>query len=385
MPNNKENRVKRFYDYNLVIIIIFLTAFGLIMIYSASAYAAELGNLGHSHYFRRQGIIAVSGIVFMLLISRVDYRWLKKFPILVKLIYVMGIVSMILVTFTPLGKEVNGQKRWLDFGNGFQLQPAEIIKLVLIILIAYMVSRYYRSMGTLNNMIKFAAAIGIPVILIVGNNLSSAIIVGAIGVMMMFVADKRWWIYALGILVVVLMAWAFIVLGKIMVENGMLATYRYHRIEVWKAPEKYPRDGGYQVLQGLYAIGSGGIMGKGLGASIQKLGPLPEAGNDMIFAIICEELGLCGAGLVIVMFAFMLWRMMNIASNAPDLFGAMLVIGVMCHIGLQVVLNIAVVTGAIPNTGVILPFISYGGTSVLFLMFEMALVLSVSNQIKVEM
>jgi Bacterial cell division membrane protein len=384
MPNSKENRVKRFYDYNLVIIIIFLTAFGLIMIYSASAYSAELGNLGHSHYFRRQGIIAVSGIVFMLLISRVDYRWLKKFPILVKFMYLIGIVSMIVVTFTPLGKEVNGQKRWLDFGNGFQLQPAEIIKLVLIILIAYMISQYHKSMGTLNNMIKFAVAISIPVILIVGNNLSSAIIVGAIGVMMMFVADKRWWIYALGTLLLVLTAWAFIVLGKIMVENGMLAAYRYHRVEVWKAPEKYPRDGGYQVLQGLYAIGSGGIMGKGLGASVQKLGPLPEAGNDMIFAIICEELGLCGAGLVIIMFAFMLWRMMNIASNAPDLFGAMLVIGVMCHIGLQVVLNIAVVTGAIPNTGVILPFISYGGTSVLFLMFEMALVLSVSNQIKVE-
>ena len=143
-------------------------------------------------------------------------------------------------------------------------------------------------------------------------------------------------------------------------------------------------DGGYQVLQGLYAIGSGGLFGKGLGESIQKMGFVPEAQNDMIFSIICEELGLFGAVSVILIFLFMIYRFMLIANNAPDLFGALLVVGVMAQIAIQVILNIAVVTNTIPNTGITLPFVSYGGTSVMFLMLEMGMVLSVSNQIKLE-
>ena len=142
--------------------------------------------------------------------------------------------------------------------------------------------------------------------------------------------------------------------------------------------------GGYQVMQSLYAIGSGGFFGKGLGNSAQKLGTIPEAQNDMIFSIICEELGLFGAVSVILIFLFMIYRFMLIAENAPDLFGALLVVGVMAHIAIQVILNVAVVTNTIPNTGITLPFISYGGTSVLFLMIEMGMVLSVSNQIRLE-
>ena len=160
--------------------------------------------------------------------------------------------------------------------------------------------------------------------------------------------------------------------------------YQLGRINVWVNPVQYARSGGYQVLQGLYAIGSGGLFGKGLGESLQKLGFVPEAQNDMIFSIICEELGLFGAISVILIFMFMIYRFMVIAGNAPDLMGAMIVIGVMAHIAIQVILNIAVVTNTIPNTGVTLPFISYGGTSVMFLMLEMGMVLSVSNQIKLE-
>ena len=151
---------------------------------------------------------------------------------------------------------------------------------------------------------------------------------------------------------------------------------------IWLHPEDYEK--GYQTLQGLYAIGSGGLFGKGLGESLQKLGFVPEAQNDMIFSIICEELGLFGAISVSLIFMFMIYRFMVIAGNAPDLMGAMIVIGVMAHIAIQVILNIAVVTNTIPNTGVTLPFISYGGTSVMFLMLEMGMVLSVSNQIKLE-
>ena len=173
-------------------------------------------------------------------------------------------------------------------------------------------------------------------------------------------------------------------IGQLLVKLHILKDYQLGRINVWVNPVQYARSGGYQVLQGLYAIGSGGLFGKGLGESLQKLGFVPEAQNDMIFSIICEELGLFGAISVILIFMFMIYRFMVIAGNAPDLMGAMIVIGVMAHIAIQVILNIAVVTNTIPNTGVTLPFISYGGTSVMFLMLEMGMVLSVSNQIKLE-
>ena len=173
-------------------------------------------------------------------------------------------------------------------------------------------------------------------------------------------------------------------IGEALVKMHILKDYQLGRINVWKSPIDYARSGGFQVLQGLYAIGSGGLFGKGLGQSLQKMGFVPEAQNDMIFTIICEELGLFGAVGVIVIFMFMIYRFMVIAGNAPDLLGAMLVVGVMAHIAIQVILNIAVVTNSIPNTGVTLPFISYGGTSVLFLMLEQGLVLSVSNQIRAE-
>ena len=173
-------------------------------------------------------------------------------------------------------------------------------------------------------------------------------------------------------------------IGKALMQIKLLQPYQYRRIEAWLNPELDPEGKSFQVLQGLYAIGSGGLFGQGLGQSIQKLSFLPEPQNDMIFAVTCEELGLFGAVPVIFMFLFMLYRFLVIAGNAPDLFGAMLVTGVLAHIAIQVVLNIAVVTNVIPNTGITLPFISYGGTSVLFLMIEMGMVLSVSNQIRLE-
>ena len=161
-----------------------------------------------------------------------------------------------------------------------------------------------------------------------------------------------------------------------------LERYRADRIKIWLNPEAYEK--GYQTLQGLYAIGSGGLFGKGLGESMQKLGFIPEAQNDMIFSVICEELGLFGAVCVILLFLLMIWRFMIIANNASDLYGALVVVGIMAHLSIQVILNIAVVTNTIPNTGISLPFISYGGTSVLFLLAEMGLALSVAKGIKFE-
>jgi cell division protein FtsW len=228
-------------------------------------------------------------------------------------------------------------------------------------------------------------ALALPIAAIVAaNNLSSGIIVVGIAFVMLFVACKVKWPFflcgALGLGTIAVAGPLAIFLEKI----HLLKAYQLERIHVWMNPEAYPQDGGFQVLQGLYAIGSGGLVGKGLGESIQKMGFVPEAQNDMIFSIICEELGLFGAVSIILVFLFMIFRFMLIADNAPDLFGSLLVVGVMAHIAIQVILNIAVVTNTIPNTGITLPFISYGGTSILFLMIEMGMVLSVSNQIKLE-
>ena len=223
---------------------------------------------------------------------------------------------------------------------------------------------------------------GVPALLITENNLSSGIITCGIVFVVLFVACKiKWPFFACAGAGIGLIAVSPYI-GKALVAVRLLKPYQLDRITAWVDPTA--TDTGYQTLQGLYAIGSGGFFGRGLGQSLQKLGFVPEPQNDMIFSIICEELGLFGATLLILMFMFMIYRFMVIASNAPDLMGSLLVVGVMAHIGIQVILNIAVVTNTIPNTGVTLPFISYGGTSVLFLMLEMGMVLSVSNQIKLE-
>lgn len=230
----------------------------------------------------------------------------------------------------------------------------------------------------------------LPVVLeiyIITKNLSSAIIIMAISVLMVFVASPDYKKFiVMGVLVVAAAA-LVVFLATSSTANaveGEEVNFRFGRITAWLDPESDSQGTGFQTLQGLYAIGSGGIWGKGLGQSMQKLNFLPEAQNDMIFSIICEELGLFGAVAIIVMFIMLLWRMMVIANNASDLFGAMLVVGVMGHIAVQAILNIAVVTNTIPNTGISLPFISYGGSSVMFLLIEIGLVLSVAKGIQLK-
>ncbi len=217
------------------------------------------------------------------------------------------------------------------------------------------------------------------------NNLSSAIIVMGIAVLMLFVSCpdyKRFIILGLaGAATVALIVFVIVQMAASDAEN---LNFRGGRILAWLDPEAYASGKGFQTIQALYAIGSGGILGKGLGQSMQKLGFLPEAQNDMIFSIICEELGLFGGFAVIIMFILLIWRFMIVANNAPDLFGALLVVGVMGHIAIQVILNIAVVTNTIPNTGISLPFISYGGSSVMFLLIEIGLVLSVAKGIRLK-
>lgn len=376
----KVGKVRRFYDYSLLLTIIFLTIFGLVMIYSSSSYSAQIRFHDAGHFMKRQGYIALGSFVVMLIVSKMDYHFYAKFAYLA---YGLSYVLLGLVVWSPLGVMANGKKRWLGIGP-VQFQPTELVKIALILLVAVLITQMGTKINELSSLFKIAA-LALPLAVMVAmNNLSSGIIILGITFVMCFVACKLRWPF---VLCTAAGGVVFAFAGPIataLEKVGILQSYQLSRIHVWLDPEAYPQDGGYQVLQGLYAIGSGGLVGKGLGESIQKLGFVPEAQNDMVFSIICEELGIFGAVSVIFIFLFMIYRFMLIASNAPDLFGAMLVVGVMGHIAIQVILNIAVVTNTIPNTGITLPFISYGGTSVFFLMMEMGMVLSVSNQIKLQ-
>lgn len=377
----RPEKVKRFYDYSLLAAIIFLCVFGLIIVYSSSSYSAELKLGDPLYYFKRQGLILAGSFFVMIVVSKINYHWYAK---LTPLAWVLALVMMLLTNFTPLGIELNGQKRWLGVTETLSFQPAEFVKIAIILTMAALISKIGRKIDTARGLI-LAGALAVPLFFLVAmNNLSSGIIIAGICFLVCFVGSKNKGIYIFGIVFVLTVAVVFVQFGEKMVEAGILEGYQLERIRVWQNPEAYPRDGGWQVLQGLYAIGSGGLFGRGLGQSIQKLGFIPEAMNDMVFSIICEELGLFGALCVILLFLFMIWRFMVIANNAPDLLGALIVVGVMAHISIQVILNVAVVTNTIPNTGISLPFISYGGTSVAFLMAEMGMVLGVSNRITLE-
>ncbi|MBR1693045.1 MAG: FtsW/RodA/SpoVE family cell cycle protein, partial [Lachnospiraceae bacterium] len=279
------------------------------------------------------------------------------------------------------GKTTKGASRWIVIGP-LSIQPAEIAKLAMILFLAVMVCKMGKSIRTFKGFVTILlmpAPIAV-MIKVITNNLSSAIIVMGIAVLMIFVATPDYKKYILMGLAAV--AGAAGLIAYIVHNADDSSGFRFARILAWLDPQAYASGKGFQTLQALYAIGSGGLLGKGLGRSMQKLGFLPEAQNDMIFSIICEELGLFGAFAIILLFVILLWRFMVIANNAPDLFGALLVVGVLGHIAIQVILNIAVVTNTIPNTGISLPFISYGGTSVLFLLTEIGLVLSVSRGIR---
>ena len=323
----KEKTIK-YFDYTLLFVIIFLVCFGLVMLYSTSSYNAQIEYGDGTHYLKRQAFACCLGFAAMFVISKIDYHVWKR---LYGVAYIGAFLLCVSVIF--LGSNGNGSTRWFRLGP-LSFQPSEFAKLAVVIFLATIISRMQKKIGDLKEL-KYAQFVGMAIA-----------------------------VFAFGAVFIV------------------LASYRAERIKIWLHPENY--DKGYQTMQGLYAIGSGGLFGKGLGASMQKLGFVPEAQNDMVFSIICEELGLFGAICLILLFILMLWRFMVIANNAKDLYGALLVVGIMAHIAIQVILNIAVVTNSIPNTGITLPFISYGGTSASFLLAEMGLALSVSRGIQLE-
>lgn len=368
-----------YFDYSLLAILICLICFGLVMLYSTSSYSAMMKQNGDSlFYFKRQVLFCIVGLIGMLIVTKIDYHWYFERS---KFFYFVSIFMMFLVK-TPLGKEVNGAKRWIKLPFEQQLQPAEIAKIAIILFIPALICTMGREIKTLEGIVKVLAwgAFSAAVVFIITENLSTAIIVMGITCIMIFVVHPKTRIFiiiAVGIILIGIVGAR--VLGMAMETSG---NFRLRRILVWLNPEKYASEGGYQIMQALYAIGSGGFFGKGLGNSAQKM-IIPEVQNDMILSIICEELGVFGAIMVLILFGMLLYRLLFIAQNAPDLYGALVVSGIFAHIALQVILNVMVVINCIPTTGITLPFISYGGTSVLFLMAEMGLALGVSSKIKI--
>lgn len=368
---------KKYYDYSLLLSIIILVTFGLIMIYSASSFSAQLEFKDSAYYIKRQGFFTILGFIAMFVVSRIDYHRILKFD---KAIYALSVILLIAVFV--VGVERNGKKRWLKFGP-VTIQPAEIAKLALILCMSVLIYELYKQIDTKKALFKLSYFVVPLVLLIIPNNMSSAIIVALIPLFMHFSVSKNIFHYVLFVIFVGLVVWQALPIATFLNKIHLVQNYQLQRIIVWKNPEADPTAHGFQVLQGLYAIGSGGFFGRGMGAGMQKF-LLPESQNDMIFSIICEELGLFGAVTIMLIFIFLLYRCMVIASLAKDLKGSMIVIGVMGHIAIQLLLNISVVTGLIPNTGIGLPFISYGGTSLLFLMIEMGLVFSVAKSITVD-
>ncbi|MBO6128146.1 MAG: cell division protein FtsW [Pseudobutyrivibrio sp.] len=363
----QRKRIKKLlnFDYTLLLIVIFILAFGLVMLYSTSAYAAALKRGNSIYYLKRQMFAAGLGFVGMFFSTKIDYR---RWSNLVWPFYIISIFLCVIVIF--VGSTINGQSRWLNIG-GIQFQPSEIGKIAVIMLLASIIDRAPKSQRTFEGSMKTLALV-LPLFAVVGyNNLSTAIIIMGIAFIMVFIASPKFWYFAgaagVGVVLIVLYI--------------SLASYRSDRVATWLHPEDFVTDTGFQTLQGLYAIGSGGLFGKGLGESMQKY-IVPEAQNDMIFSIICEELGVFGAVCIILLYILLLYRLLYIAGHAKDMFGSYICIGIMGHIAIQVILNIAVVTNSIPNTGVTLPLISYGGTSVAILLTELGLALSVSKNME---
>lgn len=372
-----------YFDYSLLFVLIFIIGFGLTMVYSTSSYTAQINYGNPEYYFKKQLVFDILGIVVMFIIARFfDYHVLKR---LAPWGFIFALLTVVAVIF--LGSESHGAKRWIYIGP-VSFQPAELVKMAVIVMTAARMCAAGTKIKKLSKNAKiFAGCALLPaaMLLAITSNLSSAIIVCGIVFIMSFVVYPN---YRLHGSIVALIGVGYVAgrewLKKAVESGSQFANFRLTRLLVWVNPEKYIDDKGYQTMQGLYAIGSGGLFGKGLGKSMQKLGFIPESQNDMIFSIICEELGLFGAICVILLFVIMLWRIIYISQNAPDLFGSLLAVGVFAHIAIQVIVNIAVVTNVFPNTGVTLPFISYGGTATIFLLAELGLVFNISSQIRLE-
>ena len=360
----KKIKYKGQIDYVILLCVILLVAIGVIMVFSSSYYTAGQGENGDMYSFLKKDLaFSALGFFAMFIVSRFDYEFVRPF---VKPMYFISIILLLLV-FTPLGVVHNGARRWLNFG--FEFQPSEIAKFVLIITLADVLDRNPKMLTNWKGVRRYLAIMLLPTGVVALENLSTAIVMGGISVVILFVYSSS--------LKYPLTIGAAGAGGVIAMVFG---SWRSDRVEAWLHPESVSTDAGYQVLQSLYSVASGGMFGLGIGGSRQKLGYMPEAQNDIIFAIICEELGWFGAAIVVSLFIVLIWRGIYIAiRNSKEPFAMLLAIGITSMIAIQVIINIAVVTNTIPNTGIPLPFISYGGTSLVMMLASMGLLMSISR------
>ncbi len=356
-------------DYPYLILVLLILGIGLVMMFSASYPSAYYEGLKSTYYFTRQLGFAVAGIGVMALLSVIDYR---RYRALSPILMAVSVVLLILVLLIGTGNY--GEKRWIDLGIRFQ--PSEIAKVAVIFFFASYISAHSEQMSTFRyGVLPFLLVLGVLCgLMFLEPHLSGAILIAGIGAVMMFVGGTHW-------------GWFAGVIG-LGVTFGALAIsqldYAQARLRVWLDPFVDPKGKGWQAVQSLYAIGAGGLLGLGFGNSRQKYLYLPEAHNDFIFAVVCEELGFVGACIIMLLFALLIIRGFWIATRAKDKFGSLLAVGVTAQIALQTLLNIGVVTGVLPVTGASLPFFSYGGTSLMILLAEVGVVLNVSRHMPIQ-
>ena len=362
-------------DLPFLLLTLLLTVMGLVMLFSASFPSANYETGDPTFYLKRQGLFALLGLAAMVVMSRMNYQKLRRYSVL---LVGISLFLLLLVLVPGLGINENGATRWLGKKGVLTFQPSEIAKLAVIVFFADSISKKKNLMETFKYGIRpyLLLLAFYAVLMLLEPHLSGTILIVGTGVVLMIVGgiNKKWAIGGIGAVAAV--GFAYVKL----VETGVIS-YGASRIEMWKNPFIDPLKAGYQLSQSLITIGSGGLTGVGLGKSRQKFLYLPEEHNDFIFAVVCEELGLIGATLVMLVFALLILRGFWIALQARDRFGALLVVGIMTQIGLQTFFNIAVVSGFVPTTGISLPFFSYGGTALALQLFEMGIVLSVSRQI----
>ena len=380
--NNQKKKVKRFskfldnrMDYILFITVLILLSLGVIMVLSSSASSA-LSKTGKSYtYFVRQFIFAIIGIGIMLFISKIDYRFYKKYYWLV---YAVSVLVLLLVLIPGLGREVNGATRWIGIPGLGQFQPSEITKIGLIIFYAGYLSDHKSELKDFWRCFVKPLAFLLPpiaILYLVQNHLSVCLVIAAITAVMMLMAGCR----LLHFIAAGLVGVAGIVIMLIKGQTSESSSFRWDRIVTFFDPWSDATGTGYQMVQSLYAIGSGGLFGVGLGNSTQKYLYIPEPQNDFIFAIVAEELGFVGCVAIIALFGIFVWRGIVIAMKAPDMFGSLLAVGVTTLVAVQAIINIAVVTASIPTTGMALPFFSYGGTALVILLASVGILLNVSR------
>ncbi len=377
------SRKGKYFDYSLLIILLVLIGLGLIVVYSSS-YSVSVKKGDDAYTFINQVKYTIVGMFALAAATFIPLKFWRRFSLV---ILILSLISVALVR-TSWGLNLNGAYRWFKIaGRGPSIQPAELVKIAIIIYMAVYISKYRKQMKGLKANLIYLLIAGFcaGVVLVITSNLSSALIILGISYIMLMISTEHIGKYSAVSIMIALLVAALLILFFVKFDSIKNSTisYRLDRLIAWVEPT-YTRNNeqlGYQVLQSLYAIGSGGFFGKGLGQGSQRVF-LPEAQSDMIFSIICEELGVFGGLCVIILYVLLIWRMVNIAINAPNLYSSLIVVGVIAHISLQVVLHIAVVTNLIPNTGITLPFISAGGSAAIMVLFEMGLVLNVSRLIQ---